>query len=252
MAPKIGLMLYSLGEEMAADPARTLDWVASEGFKTVELHRFTDNAETLLPLLEQHGLAHPMAHGRPLQMSEDEQKRMFAAAARLGVETFIESKREAEFWQTEGDARKVADHLNRTAELARTFGLKFGYHTHNHELDIQYDGKTAIEYVEPLLDPEMLIQVDAWWGTRGGADVAGVTSRLGARVTTIHIKDGPDGSMHGQTAAGAGDVDLPGFINAATYARYAVIEFDRSRFTGDIFKAVADGRKYLLAQGLVE
>jgi sugar phosphate isomerase/epimerase len=250
MAPRIGLMLYSLSPEMAEDPAKTLQWVADCGFKLIELHRFTDNTETLRQLIAQHGFEHPTAHARPLGMSDEEQKRTFEAAASLGVETLIESKREAEYWQTPDDALKVAAHLNQVAALARTFGLKFGYHLHNHEVDITFDGQTAIEYVEPSLDPEMLIQVDAWWGTRGNADLAVVTRRLGTRVTTLHIKDGPAGTSQGQTAAGAGDVDLLGIVEAAPHARYATIEFDRSRFTGDIFKAISDGRDYLLAQGL--
>lgn len=250
MQKRIGLILYSLGEEMAADPERTLQWVADEGFRVIELHRFTDNTETLRGLIARHGFEHPTAHSRPLQMSLDEQKRTFEAAASLGVETLIESKREAEYWQTRDDALKVADHLNRTAELARQFGLKFGYHLHNHEVDITFDGRTAIEFVEPALDPEMIIQVDTWWGTRQGADLAGVTRRLGPRVTTVHIKDGPNGSMQDQMAAGAGEVDLMAILEAAPHARYATLEFDRSRFSGDIFKAISDGRRYLLEQGL--
>ena len=75
------------------------------------------------------------------------------------------------------------------------------------------------------LDPAVLLEVDAYWATAGGADTPALLGRLGERVYALHIKDGDlatDGS--GQVPAGRGRVPMAEVLAAAPTA-LRVVEF---------------------------
>lgn len=246
----IALQLYSVGDEMRADLEGTVARVREMGFTTVELHRFTQETDRLGAALKANGLASPSSHMRLLSATEEEQKVIFDAASRLGAGIVIDPKREAEYWQTLDGVKAIADGLNAAAGRAASFGLKIGYHTHDHEIDITFAGRSAIENLVDLLDPSITIEIDTWWATRGSADMPGVIRALGERVQWMHIKDGRGKETHAQVAAGEGDVDLVAALQAAVHSRLAVVEFDRGRLSQEPFEAIRKSRDYLVGLGL--
>ena len=89
----------------------------------------------------------------------------------------------------------------------------------------------------------MVLEVDTYWATAGGADAPALLRRLGDRVRAIHVKDGglaTDGS--GQVPAGQGRVPVTEILAAAPHA-LRVIEFDR--YDGDIFAGLAASLAFL-------
>ena len=123
-------------------------------------------------------------------------------------------------------------------------GLKVGYHNHDHELSGTIDGTPVLELFAGLLDPSVLLEVDLYWATAGGADPVELLGRLGDRVIAVHVKDGPIKPgitsrqlPKDQAPAGQGDVPLAAALKAATSAQYAVIEFDH--YEGDTFAGIA-------------
>lgn len=237
----IALQLYSIRERIATDGlAPSLARAASAGFERIELFNILEWADALRTELPANGLAVPTAHARLL--GEDQQA-IFAAAASLGVETIIDPFTEPELWTRRDDVLRIADHLNASAAAAREHGLALGYHNHFWEAESIIDGRTALEVLADALDPEVVLEVDAYWAAVGGADVPALLRSLGERVVALHLKDAPlvDGALskdrHDQLPVGDGAIDWTAILDAAPSARLLVVEFDE--FRGDIYDGAA-------------
>ncbi len=121
-----------------------------------------------------------------------------------------------------------------------------GYHNHAWELESTIEGKTALEYFEGLLDPELVLEVDTYWVAVGGQDPVELLARLGDRVKLIHIKDGPGNTdTKAQQPAGQGTIPVLDVIAAAKSLEVGVVEFDD--YSGDIFEGITESLNYLTA-----
>ena len=102
---------------------------------------------------------------------------------------------------------------------------------------------TALEVLADALDPEVVLEVDAYWAAVGGADVPALLAALGDRVVALHLKDAPlvDDALsqdrHDQLPVGDGAIEWTAILDAAPSARLLVVEFDE--FRGDIFDGAA-------------
>ncbi|MCW2810995.1 MAG: hypothetical protein JWP61_1453 [Friedmanniella sp.] len=239
---ELSVQLYTLREALAADFDGTLGRLAGAGFTQVEpfqLDRFADDLRTALP---RHGLSAPTTH---VGLLTGDQPAIFAAARDLGVQTVIEPHVPVAQWQSAADIAATAAALNAAAALAVDFGLRVGYHNHQHELEAMIEGRHGLEVLADHLDPAVVLEVDTYWAYAGGADVPALLTRLGDRVVALHVKDG-DGSLDTsrQVAVGSGVLPVWDFLAAAPEA-LRVVELDNS--AGDLLSAVIDSRTYLLA-----
>lgn len=114
----------------------------------------------------------------------------------------------------------------------------------------QIDGRSALEAFADLLDPSVLLEVDLYWATAGGADPVRLVQGLGDRVHAVHVKDGPMRPGIGanplptdQLPAARGDVPLAAVLSEAHSIAYAAIEFDH--YEGDIFEGITESYRFL-------
>jgi sugar phosphate isomerase/epimerase len=239
---ELSVQLYSVRDTFATDPARTLARLAEIGFTRVEPYGVLENLEVLRTGLVHNGLAAPTAHASLTAPGVD-QHAVFAAAAELGIGVVIDPMVEQARWQRAEDITATADALGAAAKRAAEHGVTVGYHNHWWELAEQIDGRAAFEFFAERLDPALVLEVDTYWATVGGADAAALLRRLGDRVRAIHVKDGGlavDGS--GQVPAGQGQVPLAEVLAAAP-AALRVVEFDR--YDGDIFDGITASFRFL-------
>lgn len=237
------VQLYSVRDAFAADPDETLRRLAAIGFGSVEPYGVVENVEALRAGLAAHGLSAPTAHAALVGKELDA---VFAAARELGIEVVIEPMIPAAQWQNSADIVAAAEALNAAAKVAAGYGVRVGYHNHWWELESRIDGRSALEVFADRLDPEVVLEVDAYWATAGGEDAPALLRRLGARVCAIHVKDGSlaiDAS--GQVPAGQGRVPLAEVLAAAPEA-LRVVEFDRHE---DVFGGIAESFAYLAGVG---
>ena len=237
---QVSVQLYSVRDAFAADPADTLERLAAIGFTQVEPYGVVENLAALRTGLAAHGLSAPTAHAKLLGA---DQKAVFAAAAECGIGVVIEPLVEAAHWRDPADIAATASALNEAAKLAAEYGVTVGYHNHWWELESQIDGRHALEVFAEQLDPALVLEVDSYWATAGGADAPALLRRLGERVRAIHVKDGGlavDAS--GQVPAGQGRVPVAEVLAASPQA-LRVVEFDR--YDGDIFAGLAASRAFL-------
>ncbi len=256
--PEISVQLYTLHKVLDADLDGCLGRLADIGFKRVEAFDFVRRAAALKESFGRYGLSAPTAHAILIEkdvatpdglLTVPSPEETFDAAVELGVEVVIDPYVPPTRWSTLDDVRRSADRLNERAVQAASYGLRVGYHNHDHELTSILDGRPALEVFADLLDPAVLLEVDLYWATAGGQDPVALLQRLGDRVHAVHVKDGPmrpgisaANMPTDQCPAGKGDVPLAAAL-AVTDASYAVIEFDH--YEGDVFDGVAESFGFL-------
>src|SRR4051794_30320999 len=161
------VQLYSVRDAFAADPADTLERLAGIGFTSVEPYGVVENVEALRAGLPAYGLSAPTAHARLIGADQDA---VFAAAAELGIGVVIDPMVRAEHWQDAGRIAATAGALGDAAERAAAHGVRVGYHNHWWELESRIGGRHAFELFAERLDPAVVLEVDTYWATAGGAD----------------------------------------------------------------------------------
>ncbi|MDJ0311762.1 sugar phosphate isomerase/epimerase [Arthrobacter sp. H35-D1] len=235
------LQLYSVRKHLEKDLPGTIARIAEIGFTQVEPYNFVATAETLAQAFAANGISAPSGHAPLLSADQDE---IFRAANKLGIETVIDPYIPAEQWQSAADIEKTASVLNAAAKKGAEYGVRVGYHNHAWELESQINGSTALEYLNSLLDPELVLEVDTYWVSVGGQDPVALLGRLGDRVKFIHIKDGPLTTNDvDQLPAGQGAMPIRDVIDAAASMEVGVVEFDD--YAGDIFAGIAESLAYL-------
>lgn len=235
------LQLYSVRKPLEEDLPGTIARVAELGFTKVEPYNFVITADALAAAFAAHGITAPSGHAPLLTDDQDE---IFTAANKLGITTVIDPFIPAEQWQTAEDIQKIAAGLNAAAKKGAEYGVRVGYHNHAWELESKINGTTALEYFATLLDPELVLEVDTYWVSVGGANPVEVLTSLGERVKYIHIKDGPLNTDNlAQLPAGQGKVPVWDVIDAAKSLEIGVVEFDD--YAGDIFDGIAQSLAFL-------
>src|SRR4051794_11587163 len=162
----VSVQLYSVRDNFASDPQGTLERLAGIGFTQVEPYGVVENLAALrgLPAV---GLSAPTAHARLIGV---DQAAVFAAAAECGIGVVIDPMVKPEQWQDPADIAATAAALNGAAKIATGYGVTVGYHNHWWELASMIGGRHALEVFAEQLDPELVLEVDTYWATAGGAD----------------------------------------------------------------------------------
>lgn len=239
------LQLYTLRNAISEDLPGTIRKVAEIGYTQVEPYNFVATAKELGAALKENGLTAPSGHAPLMSQDQDE---IFSAAKELGITTVIDPFLPAEHWQKAEDIQATAAKLNAAARKGAGYGIRVGYHNHAWELESTIEGRTALEYFESLLDPELVLEVDTYWAAVGGQDPVELLQRLGDRVKFIHIKDGPlNKDNKAQQPAGQGKVPVMDVIAAAKSLEVGVVEFDD--YAGDIFEGITQSLSFLDAAG---
>lgn len=235
------LQLYTVRKPLEDDLPGTIARVAELGFTKVEPYNFVATADALAAAFAENGVTAPSGHAPLLKDDQDE---IFRAANKLGITTVIDPFVPAEQWQDAEDIQRTAAGLNAAAKKGAEYGIRVGYHNHSWELESKINGTTALEYFETLLDPELVLEVDTYWVSVGGANAVDVLTSLGERVKFIHIKDGPlTTDTKAQLPAGQGEVPVWDVIGAAKSLEVGVVEFDD--YAGDIFDGIAQSLAFL-------
>ena len=125
--------------------------------------------------------------------------------------------------------------LGQMAMRARDRGVELGYHNHHWELNMQPDGRNALECLfAGAGDAPLSWQADVAWLVRGGADPVALMQRYESRLVSVHAKDlAPEGTKldeDGWEDVGHGVLDWRGRLAPAAVAsgaRWLVAEHDK-------------------------
>lgn len=256
------IQLYTVRNAIGADLPGTVARLAGIGYTRVEPYDFVSNADQYARAFADAGVSAPSGHSAVIDTADVD--RVFDAAEQLGINAVIDPFVPSARWLTVDDVVRTAERVNELAHQASERGLRFGYHNHQWEFANIIEGRPAFAHFVDRLSDDVILEIDTFWSTVGGAQTPALLRSLGDRVKFLHIKDGvtagdiatalpseesaldvPDAlavAYKEQVPAGRGQVDVSSILAAAPHA-IRVVEFDDYKL--DIFDGVAQSLAWL-------
>lgn len=205
-APKhiTGIQLYSVRDEMKKDPLATLKALAEMGYQYVEHANYIDrkfygySAVEFKKILDGHGLKMLSGHTVMGKDHWDESKKQFTDkwkytvddAATVGQQIVISPWLDESLRKTFDDMKRYMDVFNKSGELCKKSGMRFGYHNHNFEFTQSLNGQTVYDIILQYTDPTLVAQqldMGNLYGT--GADAYEIVKKHPGRFLSMHVKD---------------------------------------------------------------
>jgi sugar phosphate isomerase/epimerase len=200
----LAIQLYTVREEMGKDPSGTLKKLSDMGYKYVEHANYHDRKfygyapPEFKRLLSDYGMQMPSGHVVMLPKDYDFSKNQFANswnwtvedAATVGQQYLVspwldESKR-----KNMKDFKEYMDIFNKSGELCKKSGLKFGYHNHDFEFTTKIDGQLLYDLILTSTDPSLVAQqLDMGNLYNGGFKAIDVAKKYPGRFEMMHVKD---------------------------------------------------------------
>lgn len=244
MAPRIGVQLYSVRDALAEDFPGTMRRIADIGFTGVETAFFGDNttAKEARSLFDEMGLSVIAAHC-PLPEEETEQIALTLLNDLQCPRGVWHGWPEEERYRTLEGIQSLAAQYNRENAVCRAHGITLGLHNHWWEFQTVGD-RTAMAHLLPLIDGDIILELDTYWLKTAGQDPAQIIAEVGTRAPLIHLKDGPATVEALMEPIGTGSMDTLSIVHAArSTAEWLIVELDNVE--GDIFDALSQSYQYL-------
>jgi sugar phosphate isomerase/epimerase len=199
-----GLQLYSVRDEMEKDPLGTLKQLSAMGYKHVEHANYVERkfygyaAKDFKKVLDDLGLQMPSGHTVMGKPHWDDAKKDFTDlwkytvedAAVVGQEFVISPWLDETLRKTADDLKRYMEVFNKSGELCKKSGMKFGYHNHDFEFSVKLDGKTVYDLMLQNTDPDLVIQqLDIGNLYNGGAKAIDIVRQYPGRFQSMHVKD---------------------------------------------------------------
>ena len=246
----VGVQLYTLRNEMRADPEGTLARIAQLGFSEIEWWgEFGRTPAQLRALLDRHRLSAPAWHVPVEALQADQLDATLATAQAMGHKHLIVAWT-APALRTPAGFGRLASWLTAAGQKASALGIRTGYH--NHDFEFAPIGPNQTLPWRILLagtDPAYVdIELDCYWAFKAGHDPIALLQQYRDRITHLHIKDSAGAPDHQQVDVGAGVIDWRRMLEVATAGRvkHVFVEHDSP---SDAWATVGAGRAHLRTLG---
>jgi len=199
-----GIQLYSVRDDMKKDPSGTLKKLADMGYKYVEHANYVDgkfygwNAKEFKKVLDDLGLQMKSGHTVMNAKAWDEGKNEFTDAwkytvddaAIVGQEYVISPSLDESYRKNIDVLRRFLGVFNKSGELCKKSGMKFGYHNHDFEFNTQVDGQRLYDIILKETDPALVIQqMDMGNMYSAGGRPLELLRQYPGRFKSFHVKD---------------------------------------------------------------
>jgi sugar phosphate isomerase/epimerase len=190
----IGVQLYTLRNELAKDTPGTIRAVVAAGYKQGEMFGFPD-CDPVIAAARDSGLALNSSHFEwntvvnPKDDTYSDFQRILEKANKVGLKHLVIPYLAEQDRRTLDDYKRVADHANRAAVLAKKAGIQLSYHNHAFEFEPRDGGRTGFDVFRAGFSPDMLFEVDVFWVKAGGVEPVDLIGKLSGRVSQLHLKD---------------------------------------------------------------
>jgi sugar phosphate isomerase/epimerase len=240
---KIGIQLYTVRRQAAADLGGTLERLGRIGFKEVELAGYYNHsAAEFRDLLKRSGLTAPSGH-IAIELIDTNPAKTFDDAHTVGHEWIVVPSLPRGRRETEDDWKRIASQFNAAAAKARAAGFRFAFHNHTDVIK-PVNGIVPIDVLMRETDRSLVsFEMDIYWAVSGGADPLALLAKHPGRFRMLHVKDGkPPYTDASQTDLGQGTIDFKPIIARAKGVEHYFIESDSA---ADPLAFAQLGHKYL-------
>jgi sugar phosphate isomerase/epimerase len=200
----MGIQLYSVRDDMKKDPVGTLQQLAKMGYVYVEHANYVDrkfygkDAAEFKKLLDSLGLK--MRSGHTVMTAKhwdtaandftDAWKYTVEDAAVLGQQYVVSPWLDAANRKTYDDLKKFLDLFNKSGELCKKSGMKFGYHNHDFEFSQKLNDEKVFDIILQNTDPSLVAQqLDIGNMYHAGGIAADIIKKYPGRFELMHVKD---------------------------------------------------------------
>lgn len=199
-----GIQLYSVRDDMKKDPLGTLKQIAAMGYKYVEHANYVDRkfygytAKEFKKVLNDLGIKMPSGHTVMRPDHWDAAKKDFSDswkytvedAAIVGQQYVISPWLDESLRKTYDDALRYMEVFNKSGELCKKSGMKFGYHNHDFEFSVKLNDKALYDIILNNTDPNLVAQqLDTGNLFNGGVTALEIVNKFPGRFELMHVKD---------------------------------------------------------------
>ena len=243
--PAYGLQLWTVKEDLAANPKEVLKKVASFGYKQIESFEGKNgmfwglkNTE-FKKYLDDLGTKIISSHCNNTVDFE----RKAAEAAEIGMKYLICPYKGPQ--KSIDDFKKFADEFNASGEICRKNGIRFAYHNHDYSFK-PIDGQIPQEVMMNGTDKNLVdFEMDIYWVIAAGEDPKAWFKKHPGRFKLCHVKDlAKTATGHESVQIGKGTIDFASILKAGTAdgLKYYIVEQEAFTGTNPLESAEADAK----------
>lgn len=200
----VGVQLYSIREDMKKDPLSSLKKIAEMGYTHVEHANYIDrkfygySAKEFRKILDDLGLKMPSGHTVMGKKHWDETTKDFTDswkqtvedAAICGQKYVISPSLDISMRKDLEQLKYFMDVFNKSGELCKKSGMKFGYHNHDFEFSLKLSSIKVYDIIMQNTDPSLVAQqLDIGNMYGGGGRAADLLKQYPGRFELMHVKD---------------------------------------------------------------
>jgi sugar phosphate isomerase/epimerase len=213
----VGIQLYSVRDDMAKDPLGTLKQLAAMGYKYVEHANYVNrkfygySPTDFKKLLGDLGMQMKSGHTVMGRQAWDEAKKDFTDAwkytvedaATVGQEYVISPWLDDENRKNYDDLKRYMEVFNKSGELCKKSGMKFGYHNHDFEFSQRLNGEKVFDIILQNTDPSLVAQqLDIGNMYHAGGIALEIMKQYPNRFELMHVKDEIKSKGEGEMGGG--------------------------------------------------
>ncbi|MFN4316025.1 MAG: TIM barrel protein [Chitinophagaceae bacterium] len=215
--PAFGLQLYTLRDDLPADPKGVLAKVASYGYKQVEGYEGKDGMfwgmgnKDFKKYMDELGMSFVASHCD----IEKDFDRKAAEAAEIGMKYLICPWKGPQ--EKLDNFKKFAEEFNARGEICKKNGIRFAYHNHDYSFK-ELEGKLPQDVMMELTDPSLVdFEMDIYWVVTGGQDPEAWLKKYKDRFRLCHVKDRTKGATEAADSCtlGQGSIDYAKILQVA-------------------------------------
>jgi sugar phosphate isomerase/epimerase len=200
----IGVQLYSVRADMLKNPMETLTALSKMGIEYVEHANYINRkfygwtATEFKKVLGGLGLKMPSGHtvmdathyDKSKKDFTDVWKRTVEDAAVMGQTYVISPSIDDDLRNTYDGLMQQIEIFNKSGELCKASGMKFGYHNHDFEFKEKLNGILMYDLILQHTDPNLMVhQLDFGNMYGAGGRAAEWINKYPGRFQSLHIKD---------------------------------------------------------------
>jgi sugar phosphate isomerase/epimerase len=210
----VGLQLFSVRDELKIGLDKLFEKIAAAGYGSVEMFGFSaeDNFFKSKPgevaeLLNKHKLVSPSGHYM-LDLFDKNGQKVIDASLALGHKYVVIPWFPPEQRSKLDDYKRIAERINKAAQLCKDNKLKMAYHNHDFEF-VKYDGVSGYDILMEQCDKGLVdLELDLYWVQFAKEDPIEIFKRAPGRFKMWHVKDMSKADPKTQTEVGSGIVDF--------------------------------------------
>ncbi len=201
---KLAIQLYCVDKEMNEDAIGTLKALKAIGYQYVEHADYRSRTfygfspadfgnlvtDSGLTLLSGHTVLEPKHWNTGTKTFTKEWHYTIEDARTAGQLYLISPWIDRNLWNNEKGFKQFMGVFNKSGELCKTSGLKFGYHNHDFEFSNVLNGVRLYDIILQQTDPNVVSQqLDIGNIYQKGFSITGLFLQYPGRFSLIHVKD---------------------------------------------------------------